>query len=132
LETSLLNPSAYNIVVYWPFVMAHCVRRHTTISFAASDFITVGTKGLVSGMEISTRVCEQPACLLVRELIGKLAIIAACCDLLGANAQATSESTRRLDLIRDAAKEMAERLQQYQCGVLEAARSVKGQGRYIA
>jgi hypothetical protein len=83
-------------------------------------------------MEKSTRVCEQPACLLVRELIGKLAIIAACCALMGANGQATSESTRRLDLIRDAAKEMAERLHQYQCGVLEAARSVKGQGRYIA
>jgi hypothetical protein len=60
-----------------------------------------------------------------KESNGKLAINAACCDVLVANAQAASESTKRMDMIRDAVKEMAEQLQHYQCGVLETVRSVK-------
>jgi hypothetical protein len=84
----------------------------------------------VSGTEKSIKGCEQPACLLTRELNSKLAIIAACCDVLIANAQATSESTKRLDLIRDAVKEMSEQLEHYQCGVLYGSRRERTETLY--
>jgi hypothetical protein len=83
-------------------------------------------------MEKSTDGFHEHSRLLARELIGKLAVISACCDLLGTNAQPSSESAKRLGLIREMVEEIAEGLQQHQCQVLEAFRSAGGRKRYVA
>ncbi len=86
----------------------------------------------MSEMEKSTRERAEPAYLLAHKLIDKLAIIVGNCDLLSAQAQAGSECAKRLDLIRDVAKGIAKELQQDECQLLEAARSVGRQKHYVA
>ncbi len=86
----------------------------------------------MSEMEKSTRERYEPAYLLAHKLIDKLAIIVGNCDLLSAQAQASSECAKRLDLIRDVAKEIAKELQQDEYQLLEAARSVGRQKHYVA
>ncbi len=64
-------------------------------------------------------VRPQPACLLTHNLINRLSIIIGYCDLMGENEEQGSEAAKRLNLIRDAAQQMAKELVEYQCKVLE-------------
>jgi len=91
---------------------------------------TVSEKGLVNGMENSTKESDEAACLLAHEIIEKLTVIIGNCDLLSAKAQAGSECATRLGLIHDTAKEIAKELGGRQCRLLDAVRSTGGQKYY--
>lgn len=58
---------------------------------------------------------HQPSCILAHDLINKLTVIVGRCDLLKERAPEDSECLKHLALIRDAAKAMAEELNQHQC-----------------
>jgi hypothetical protein len=83
-------------------------------------------------MEKSTRQFDEPAYLLGHRLIDKLAVIVGNCDLLEARVEAGSEFAKRLALIRDTAKQMANELQQDQCRQLEPIESIAEQKHHVA
>ncbi len=56
----------------------------------------------------------QPSCTLAHELINQLSVIVGNCDLLKEDLPGDSEGAKRLFLIKDVAKSMAEDLQRYQ------------------
>ena len=83
----------------------------------------------MGGMEKSTRQFDEPAYLLEHRLIDELAVIVGNCDLLEAKVEAGSEFAKRLALIRDTAKQMANELQEDQCRQIE---SMAEQKHYVA
>jgi hypothetical protein len=83
-------------------------------------------------MEKSTRQFDGSAYLLKYRLIDGLTVIVGSCDLLGAKEEADSEFAKRLALIRDTAKQMANELQQDQCRQSEPIESMAEQKHYVA
>jgi hypothetical protein len=66
----------------------------------------------------------EPSCTLAHRLTNKLAVIVGCCDLLQSETpDESSTCSRRLLTIREAAKEIAEELNQYQCRLDAAIKS---------
>jgi hypothetical protein len=88
-------------------------------------------RGLVSSMQNLTRECDRTACSLACELIDKLTVIVGNCDLLREEMEAGSAESRRLELIRGMAREIAKELGGCQCRLLEAVRTVGGQKHYV-
>lgn len=82
-------------------------------------------------MQTQTRECDRTACSLACELIDQLTVIVGNCDLLRERMEAGSADSKRLDLIRGVAKEIAKELGGCQCRLLEAVRSVGGQKHYV-
>ena len=82
-------------------------------------------------MQSLTRKCDRTACSLACKLIDKLTVIVGNCDLLREKMEAGSADSKRLDLIRGMAKEIATELGGCQCRLLEAVRSVGGQKDYV-
>jgi len=74
----------------------------------------------------------QPLCLLSHDLINQLSVIVGHCDLLSKEVPAGSENARRLFLIREAAKEMAKRLNQHQCNMDARIRAAAIQDQSLA
>jgi hypothetical protein len=85
----------------------------------------------VSSMQNLARECDRTACSLACELIDKLTVIVGNCDLLREEMEAGSADSKRLDLIRGMAREIATKLSGCQCRLLEAVRSVGGQKHYV-
>jgi len=56
----------------------------------------------------------QPSCTLAHELINRLSIIIGNCDLLKEDLPGDSEGAKRLCLIKDVAKSMAQDVQRHQ------------------
>ena len=59
-------------------------------------------------MEESTEGCDEPANLLLHEVINQLTVIVGNCDLMSPELREGSESAKRLGLIHEAAIKMAE------------------------
>ncbi len=71
--------------------------------------------------------CYEPACLLAHRLVDKLSVIVGCCELASAEVEPGSDCAKRLDVIQDAAAEMAKELSVHQCRLSEAVRSMVDQ-----
>lgn len=65
---------------------------------------------------------RQPSCILAHNLINKLTAIIGGCELLEEESEASSACVKRLQLIRDVAKSMADDLRQHQCYLDSLAR----------
>jgi hypothetical protein len=103
-----------------------------TAHFLKGVILESSEKEGVGGVEKSTRQFDEPAYLLEHRLIDKLTVIVGNCDLLEVKVEAGSEFAKRLDRIRDTAKQMAKELQQEQCRQLEAIKSIAEQKPYVA
>lgn len=77
-------------------------------------------------MEESTEGCNEPANLLLHEVINQLTVIVGNCDLMSPELREGSESAKRLGLIYEAAIKMAEALKQDQCRVGKGSESREG------
>jgi hypothetical protein len=77
-------------------------------------------------MEESTGGCDEPANLLLHEVINQLTVIVGNCDLMSPELRKGSESAKRLGVIHEAAIKMAESLKQYQCRVWKRSESREG------
>jgi hypothetical protein len=82
-------------------------------------------------MERSNRGLEERARLLKHELINKVAIIVGNCDLLSIEMKAGAECAKRLDSIRDAAKEMAKEISKPQFPLWEAILGAREQSQWV-
>jgi hypothetical protein len=58
---------------------------------------------------------EGPACRLGHNLVNQLTVIVICCDLLSEEGPHGSETSRRLHLIRAAAKSISDELIRHEC-----------------
>lgn len=65
----------------------------------------------------------HPGCLLAHGLVNKLSVIVGLCDLLEEKASEDSECLKRLNVIRNIAKSMAEELNVHQCHLDELTRA---------
>ena len=74
----------------------------------------------------------QPLCLLSHDVINKVSVIIGNCDLLTKEAVDGSEEARRLLLIRDVAKSIAEQLNQHHCEIEAMIRTLTTQDRSAA
>lgn len=75
-------------------------------------------------MEKSERDCHRPLCMLAHDLVNKLSVIIGCCDLFTDLGRPDPVGEKQIQLIRDTAKSMAERLSHEQCHLVSLAQSV--------
>jgi len=69
---------------------------------------------------------------MVRDLVNNLAVIVGHCDLLGDHLKTEPQSGKRVRAIQEIAQGMALQLNEFQCGVVESARSARVQKRGAA
>lgn len=69
---------------------------------------------------------------MVRDLINNLAVIVGHCDLLGDHLKTEPQCGRRVHAIQEIARGMARELNDFQCQVVESARSARVQKRGAA
>jgi hypothetical protein len=74
-------------------------------------------------MEKSARDCNRPLCMLAHDLVNKLSVIVGCCDLLTNPERLDPTAEKHVQLIRNTAKSMAERLNHEQCHLVSRAQS---------
>lgn len=58
---------------------------------------------------------HQPSCMLAHHFVNKLTVIVGGCDLLTEKSEPDSELSKRLLMMREIAKSMADELNQHQC-----------------
>ena len=76
-------------------------------------------------MENLKSECYHPICMLAHELLNSLSVIVGHCDLLGdPDGPEGTSSAKHLQVIRDTATAMAQKLSHRQCDVASMARSV--------
>ena len=73
-------------------------------------------------MEKGNGMSVLPVCPLAHSLLDKLTVIVGHCEILAEEEQADSASSRRLQLIRQAAQSMAVELKDHQCDHLALRR----------
>ena len=73
---------------------------------------------------------NQPACIFTHELINRLSVIVGNCDLLKEDLPEDSQGAKRLCLMKDVAKSIAEDLQKHQTS-LDATVPTVGRGEGI-
>lgn len=74
-------------------------------------------------MEKLARECNRPLCMLAHDLVNQLSVIVGCCDLLTDPDRPDPDGKKHIQLIRDTAKAMAERLNHEQCHLISIAQS---------
>jgi hypothetical protein len=82
-------------------------------------------------MEKSNPRPIAPICPLTHSLLGKLQVILGYCDLLVERHSQDSESSNRLQLIRQAVQSMAAELHNYQCELIVQQRITAERKRQV-
>ena len=78
-------------------------------------------------MEKSQRECKHLICMLAHDLVNNLSVIICCCDLLTDPGRADAEGQKHVQLIRETAKSMADRLSHQKCHIASIAQRVATQ-----
>jgi hypothetical protein len=69
---------------------------------------------------------------LLRDLVNQLAVISGHCDLLSDHLKGGSQCAKRVSAVQEIVRNMAKELNEYQCQLLESARSAGIEERDVA